>query len=126
MQFLLLVYKDPARFEALPGPEKQRASAACDTWGQALEMTGQLRSMNRLHATTTAATIRKSPAGLLVTDGPFAETKEILAGYVLLECRDRAEALELAKSFPGLVAGISVELRPVLSGEDERQCWNHG
>jgi hypothetical protein len=125
MQFLLLVYKDPVRFAAVPDAEKRHASEQCDTWGAELDKTGHLRGMNRLHAPTSAATVRKSSvASSLVTDGPFAETKEVLAGYVLIECRDRTEAVAIAQTFPGLVSGIGVEVRAVLSGEEERQCWH--
>ncbi len=123
MQFMLMVYKHQERFAQVPDAEKRRVSEACDTWHDNLEQTGQMRAMSRLQPTASAATVRKSGGHFLVTDGPFAETKEVFAGFAILECRDRAEAVELAKTFPGVEAGLSVEVRPVMTGEEERQCW---
>src|SRR3990170_57959 len=101
MQFMLMVYKNDARFAQEPDAEKRRVSEACDTWRDKLEQTGHMREMTRLHHTSSAATVRKSGERFLVTDGPFAETKEVFGGFAILECRDRAEAVELAKTFPG-------------------------
>jgi hypothetical protein len=123
MQFMLMVYKNDARFAEMPDAEKSRVSEACDTWRDQLEQTGHMRQMTRLFPTASAATVRKAGERFLVTDGPFAETKEVFGGFAILECRDRAEAVELAKLFPGVEAGFAVEVRPVISGDEERQCW---
>jgi hypothetical protein len=81
--------------------------------------------MNRLHDTPSAATVRKSGTRFLVTDGPFAETKEVFGGYAILECRDRAEAIELAKTFPGMEIGLTVEVRPIMTDEEEKRRWRN-
>jgi hypothetical protein len=122
MQFMLMVYKHE-RFAEVPDAEKRRVSEACDTWHDQLDQSGHMRAMNRLQNPENAATVRKSGERFLVTDGPFAETKEVFAGFAILECRDRAEAVELAKTFPGVEAGLTVEVRPVMTGEEERLCW---
>jgi hypothetical protein len=123
MEFLLLVYKNDATFSSLPDATKKRTSEECDRWGAKLQASGHLRAMSRLHAPQSAATVRKTGERFLVTDGPFAETKEVLAGYVLVDCRDRAEAVDIAKTFPALAIGLSVEVRAQLTGTEERECW---
>ena len=123
MQFMLMVYKHHDRVAQTPDAEKARVSEACDAWRDQLDQSGHMRGMNRLHPTASGATVRKSGERFLVTDGPFAETKEVFAGYVILKCHDHAEAVELAKTFPGLEIGLAVEVRPVATGEEERQCW---
>jgi hypothetical protein len=123
MQFMLMVYKNDARFAQMPEAEKRRISDACDTWGDELKQTGHLQEMTRLHNTASAATVRKSGERFLVTDGPFAETKEVFGGFAILECRDRAEAVELAKTFPGVEAGFAVEVRPVFTSKEDQPCW---
>jgi len=123
MQFMMMVYKNQERFAQEPDAEKRRISEACDTWHAKLQPTGRIRQMTRLHHASNAATVRKSGDGLLVTDGPFAETKEVFGGFAILECRDRTEAVELAKTFPGVAAGFAVEVRPVVTSEEAEQCW---
>ena len=123
MQFMLMVYKNQESFAKLPDDEKSRVSDACDTWHENLQRTGHAVAMTRLHVTATAATVRKSGDRFMVTDGPFAETKEVFGGFAILECRDRAEAVELAKTFPGVEAGFAVEVRPVVTSAEAQQCW---
>jgi hypothetical protein len=124
MQFMLMVYQNTDRFPQLPNAEKRRISDACDTWFEKLKRTGHARSMNRLHDTPTAVTVRKSGNGFLVTDGPFAETKEVFGGYAIVECRDRAEALEVAKTFPGVEIDLAVEVRPIMTDAEEKHRWS--
>lgn len=122
MEFMLLIYKHQELFAQVSDADKRRVSEACDTWYEKLRGSGQARAMNRLHGVERAATLRKSDGRFLMTDGPFAETKEVLAGFAMLECRDHADAIELAKTFPTL-DGLAVEVRPVMSPEEEKQCW---
>ena len=125
MQFLLMVYENHAneRWTRMPDAEKRRLSDSCDTWHEKLQRSGHAVAMTRLHAPTTAATLRKSGHRFLITDGPFAETKEVFGGFAILECRDRAEALELAKTFPVVEAGFAVEVRPVMTSAEDQQRW---
>jgi hypothetical protein len=62
----------------------------------------------------SAVTVRQKDGKPLITDGPFAETKEQLGGYHLIECKDRDEAVSIALRIPTLAAGGSIEVRPVL------------
>ncbi|HEY0945447.1 MAG TPA: YciI family protein [Opitutaceae bacterium] len=123
MQFLLMVYENLEHFATIPDAAKRRVSDACDTWFEQLQRAGQGVELNRLHAPSTAATLRKSGQGVVVTDGPFAETKEVFGGYVIVECRDRAEALEVAKGFPVLEIGLAVEVRPVMTSAEDQLRW---
>jgi hypothetical protein len=123
MQFIMMVYKNQERFAALPDSDKRLVSEACDTWYEKLQRTGQVATMTRLHGTATAATVRKSEDRFLVIDGPFAETKEVFGGFAILECRDRTEAVELAKTFPGVEVGFAMEVRPIVANADAEQCW---
>jgi hypothetical protein len=77
-----------------------------------------LRGGNALHSTSTATTVRVSggPGGdILTTDGPYAETKEALTGYYLLECADLEEAVKTAARIPAAWSGGAVEIRPVVT-----------
>ena len=123
MQFLLLVYENHELLAQVSDEEKRRVSDACNTWFEKLKNTGQAISLSRLQSVSTAATVRPKPSGaFVVTDGPFAETKELFAGYVLVECRDRDEAIDLAKTFP--VAKITtVEVRPVMTLDQDAERW---
>jgi hypothetical protein len=123
MQFLLLVYENQERLAHVPDAEKRRVSDACNTWFENLKKTGQGISLSRLHAVSTAATVRSTSGdAFVVTDGPFAETKELFAGYVLVECRDREEAIALTKTFP-VVKITTVEVRPIMSLDQDAERW---
>ncbi|MGH3185340.1 MAG: YciI family protein [Streptosporangiaceae bacterium] len=76
---------------------------------------GVFRAAEPLHPVATATTVRRQGGRLLIGDGPFAETREQLAGYYILECRDLDEALEWAARIPAAGAGLSgcVEVRPI-------------
>jgi hypothetical protein len=73
---------------------------------------GVLQGGERLHFTTDATTVRVRNGETLTTDGPFAETKEQLAGYFLVDCKDLDEAIEVAAKIPGARLG-SIEVRPI-------------
>ena len=123
MQYILLVYDTTSlpEWNNLPDPEKRGLSDETYIWCDELEKSGHLRGVNRLDLPATATTVRGSAVS--VTDGPFTETKEMLGGYVIVECRDKAEAVEIAKTFPGLRYNFAVEVREVLSEPVERKRW---
>jgi hypothetical protein len=81
----------------------------------ALKQSGQLVDARPLRSATTAATLRVRNGQLSVTDGPFAETKEQLGGYFLIEARDLNEAIQIAAKWPGARLG-QIEVRPVEEG----------
>lgn len=117
MNYTMLIYLDEKQFTALPKDEQNRVHRACGAWHDELVQTGRSRGAIGLQASTTAQTLRQPNGKLVLTDGPFAETKEVLGGLENLVCRDHDEALAIAKRFPGLTAGYcTVELRPEVLG----------
>ncbi|WP_241564355.1 YciI family protein [Nonomuraea polychroma] len=82
-----------------------------DTWVAENDARGRRLDGHELAATTTATTVRVRNGELLVSDGPFTETKEVIVGYDLLECADLDEAIEVARTHPMARAG-RIELRP--------------
>jgi len=115
MRYMLLVYSNENSMEAA-SPEERAAVRA----GHAavISETGQrgiLRGAEPLEPTSTATTVRVQQGKVMVTDGPFAETKEQLAGYYILDCKDLDEVLEWAARIPTACAGGSgcIEVRPI-------------
>ena len=114
IHYMLLVYENTPQWEALPDREKRRISDACWAWHQQLLQSGYARAAMGLHPPSTAASIRKQNGQLTVIDGPFAETKEVLGGFEIVECKDLDEAMAIAKTFPALSAGFALEVRPLV------------
>jgi hypothetical protein len=111
-QYMLLLYAD----EADPA-EMQKREAEMPEWyelNDSLRDAGLLRANGRLAPIESATTVRVRDGETELTDGPFAVTKEILAGYYVLECADLDQALEQAKRLP-LARYGSVEVRPIVS-----------
>ena len=105
MKYLCLVYLEKEKWTAVPDRE-------CANCGQSFLDRGVLLAAEPLHPVETAATIRVRGGEVSVTDGPFAETKEQLAGFYLLEARDLNEAIQMAAKIPPAREG-SIEIRPV-------------
>ena len=115
MQYLLLIYRDEKRWAELSREEHNRVHVACGAWHDELSKAGLNTHCQALQPASTATTVREKFGKITVTDGPFAETREVLGGFETIECQDLNEALTIAKRFPGLGAGISVEVRPVMT-----------
>ena len=113
MQYLLLIYHDEKQWEKLPEPEKGKLYGGYKELRQDLEAKEKFKGSNRLQDTPTATTVRVRNGKQTVTDGPFAETKEQLAGYILVEAKDKDDALAMAARIPSAKMG-SVEVRPIL------------
>ncbi len=110
MDYMLLIYGCERKE---PGSEAFRAKlAAVNAFTELCRARGAYRGSNPLEDTGTATTVRVRDGQAITTDGPFAETREQLAGYYLLDCRDLDEALELAARCP-LAAEGTIEVRPV-------------
>ena len=105
MKYLCLVYLEEQKLRAVPDSE----CAAC---GDGFRQSGMLVAAQALQPVQTAATVRVRNGRVSVTDGPFAETKEQLAGFYLLEARDLNEAIQLAAKIPPAREG-SIEVRPI-------------
>lgn len=91
----------------------------CTAWHEELVKTGKSLRGSGLQPSSTATTFRMQDGKVIVTDGPFAETKEVLGGFETLECESLDEALEIASRFPGLKAGGALEVRPDVVGKCE-------
>jgi hypothetical protein len=105
MKYLCLVYLDEKLLDAVPDRE-------CKANGDALRDSGHFIAAEALQAVHTATTVRVRNGRMSITDGPFAETKEQLAGFYLVDAKDLNEAIQLAAKIPPARVG-SVEVRPV-------------
>ena len=112
MEYLILIYADESRYETMP--EGQMASLMADfaSYTQALEAAGVLRGGAELAPVGSATSVRVHNGKPVITDGPFAETKEQLGGYYLLDCAHLDEALAWAGRCPAASLG-TIEVRPV-------------
>ena len=119
MQFLTLVYIDPERLSELPAAEYDRLMRGCFEKTDALRDGGQLLCTQQLENVDAARTVRMREGVIRVTDGPFAETREFLAGFNLIEAADIDEAMRIAQQFPWSRFG-SIEVRPVRDMQAER------
>jgi hypothetical protein len=120
MQYAMLVYFNEPDFLARPAAEQDRLRNECADWHDRLHAAGHSAGCQRLQPAATATTLREQGGKLVLSDGPFAETKEMLGGLVILDCRDLDAAIALARDFPSLPAGFSLELRPVMPGGTQR------
>lgn len=111
MQYLLLIYEDEKRWAKPSKAEFDAEMAGYHAFGQ--EFGGSIKGGNALQATMTAKTVRVRNGSSMVTDGPFAETKEQLGGYYLVEAESQEQALDMAGKIPGARAGC-VEVRPIM------------
>ncbi len=114
MQYMFLIYGDEQDLSALTPAQEEAMMADYFAFSQAAQARGIMIAGDELKPTATATTLRPRASQLLTTDGPYAETKEQLGGYYILECQDMAEALEWAAKIPGAHTG-SVEVRPILT-----------
>jgi hypothetical protein len=111
MRYLLLIYNTEPT-EAVPADLMANEQAGYNAFTSAIRETGQFEAGEALQPTSTATTVRVDNGRTITTDGPFAETKEQLGGFYLVECRDIDEAIELAARIPGATHG-SIEIRPI-------------
>ena len=112
MQFLALIYNDEELLEALPEGEADTMMRHCFAHADELRAKGRLLESQQLEASKAAKTVRIRNGRTTVVDGPFAETKEILGGFNLIEAADMQEAIEIASQFPWAQTGC-VEVRAV-------------
>jgi hypothetical protein len=118
MQYLLLIYGDENGWQTMSQEEGRQVMEAYGTYTQELERSGAMVGGNALQPTQTATTVRVRNDETLTTDGPFAETKEQLGGYYLVDVGSLDEALEWAAKIPGARHG-SIEVRPVMVFEED-------
>jgi hypothetical protein len=112
MQYILLIYADESRFQSMSQQQAGEAVAAYGAYTAALRQAGVLLASDRLRPTSTATTVRVDGGKTQVLNGPYAETKEQLGGFYLLDVPDLDAALSWAARCPGAAHG-SIEVRPV-------------
>ena len=112
MEYMILIYADESAWARLDGKALEAAYAEYVEFSRALEEAGVLRGGSELKPSATATTVRVRGGKVRTTDGPFAETKEQLGGYYLIEARDLDEAVGWAARCPGARDG-ACEVRPL-------------
>ncbi|HEX4283655.1 MAG TPA: YciI family protein [Terracidiphilus sp.] len=112
MQYLLTLYADERVFTTMTPEQQQQGLAAYMAYGEALRTAGVLLGSNRLRPSGTATTLRTTNGKTQVLDGPFADSKEQLGGYYLIEAPDLDAALSWAGRCPGVSHGV-VEVRAI-------------
>lgn len=112
MKFLCLAYEEEATLNALSRAEWDALRADTNAYVEKLRADGKLVMTKALQSVRTAAAVRVRDGATLVTDGPYAETKEMIGGFFLVDVADRDEALALAAAWPSARFG-TIEVRPI-------------
>ncbi|HEX2655407.1 MAG TPA: YciI family protein [Xanthobacteraceae bacterium] len=113
MQYLLMIYRNEADLGKMDAAARKAMTAEYGAFTQSIIQSGHFKAGDGLQPTSTATTIRVRDGKTLTTDGPFAETREQLGGYYLIEARDLDTALSIAARIPGARTG-SIEVRPIM------------
>ena len=116
MKYMAIIYNDESLYANATPEDIGAIFAAHGEFGEAAGKAGVMLGGDGLQPVATATTVRVRDDERLLTDGPYAETKEQLGGFYLLECKDLDEAIEWASKIPGAETG-SVEVRPVMDYE---------
>ncbi|MHB8464090.1 MAG: YciI family protein [Acidimicrobiales bacterium] len=112
MRYALLICGDESGFAAVSPAEAEASMGQYMKFGEEMTQRGVLQGGERLRPTTDATTVRVQNGEVLTSDGPFAETKEQIGGFYLVDCKDLDEAIEIASKIPGARNG-SIEVRPI-------------
>ena len=113
MQYILLIYENEAEAKARPQEETQRIYGEYMAFTGAIKQSGQLRAGEPLEPSSTATSVRVKGGKTLRSDGPFAETREQLGGFYIVEAKDLDEAVGIAARIPAAKTGV-VEVRPIM------------
>ncbi len=114
MQYMLLIYGSGDSWQTLTPEQQQEIGAAYFAFTEELQGAGKMVGGDALQPITTATSVRVRNGETLTTDGPFAETKEVLGGYYLIDVDTLDQALEWAAKIPGAAHG-TIEVRPVVT-----------
>jgi len=112
MQYLLMIYQNEAEYGKVDAATGKKMLEEYGAFTQSIIQSGNFKGADRLQPTSTATTVRVRDGKTLTTDGPFAETREQLGGYYLVEAKDLDAALGIAARIPGARFG-SIEVRPI-------------
>jgi hypothetical protein len=118
MRYMLLLIGDEDQWENLSEEEAGQAMKAYEDYSRQLTEAGAFVSGEGLQPSSTSTQLRLVDGERVLTDGPFAETKEQLGGFYVLECKDLDEALDWAQKCPAAAAGGTIEVRPVMDYEE--------
>ncbi|HWA81947.1 MAG TPA: YciI family protein [Fimbriimonadaceae bacterium] len=118
MKYACLVYHDEEQLRAVPDGDLDRMIGECMAYVGGLEESGQHVMSSGLQSPRTATTLRRRDGEISLTDGPFAETKEVLGGFTIIEARDLNEAIQIASKFPNAKFS-SIEVRPLMDPSQE-------
>ena len=121
MQYLLMCCFEEKAWNAIPEQERATVMRDYGAWIESTTASGHYRAGGKLKPSAASTTVRVRNGKPVITDGPFAETREQLGGYHVLDCRDLDEALALAARIPTLKVGGTIEVRPlehVIGGMD--------
>ena len=113
MQYMCLIYDDEQVWQGMSEDERNAVFGEYGAFTQSIQESGNMVAGDALQPTSTATTVRVRDGETLMTDGPFAETKEQLGGYYLINAKDADEALAIAARIPSARYG-SIEVRPVM------------
>jgi hypothetical protein len=113
MQYLLMIYRSEAELFKMNDADRQKMTSEYGAFTQSIIQSGHFKAGDGLQPSTTATTVRVREGKVLTTDGPFAETREQLGGYYLVEAKDLDAAIAIAARIPGARNG-SVEVRPIM------------
>lgn len=119
MKYILLIYGDERTWASMSQDEMAAVYAGHRAYGEAMRQAGVLETGSELKPVTTATSIRFSQGKPKTVDGPFAETKEQLAGYYVINVDNLEQAIGWAEKMPGMTDG-TVEIRPMMSGNTTR------
>lgn len=113
MKYVCLIYDDEQLWARMSAAERDGIMGEYGAFGRDVAASGHMRGGNQLQPTSAATTLRLRDGALSVTDGPYAETKEALGGYFVIEARDLNEAIQVASRIPSARIG-AIEVRPVV------------
>jgi hypothetical protein len=114
MKYLCMIYEDEKTWPAMPKAESDRMMSEYGALTNDLKTSGRYLGGEALQPTSTATTVRVRNGATLATDGPFAETKEQLGGFYLIDAKDLNDAIQVAAQIPAAKYG-SVEVRPIMT-----------
>ena len=112
MKYLCLIYNDEREMGTMPRPDGEKMMTEYADFTESIKKSGHYKGGDALQPTTTATTVRVRQNKVSTTDGPFAETKEQLGGFYMIDAKDLNDAISVASRIPGARTG-SVEVRPV-------------
>ena len=112
MRYLMMICSDEKQIAAVSEAAGSALLAEYGKFMEEMSKRGVLQGGERLQPTNTAATVQVRNGRVITSDGPFAETKEQLGGYFMVDCKDKDEAIEIASKIPGARLG-TIEVRPI-------------